>query len=213
MQVMYNKGMKRGWPTSAYLLLSANIVPLMGVMFWSWNIVDLLFIYWAESAVIGFYSLLKLILIKHESADPFERIMNVIAKIFGSVFFIVHFGGFMLGHGLFLYVIANEYLGAQVDLLQLCWATRYALLAMLISHGYSFVTNFLIKGEKNREKGSDPMLEPYARIIVMHLTLIFGMFLVLIFQKVSLLLVLFIILKTALDLRGHLRERNKFSAC
>jgi hypothetical protein len=203
--------MFRNLPSSSYYLLAANTAPLFGVLFWGWNLVDILFIYWSETAIIGFYSLFKIMLTGYEGTS-LQKFFHFISKIFALVFFTVHFGGFMAGHALVLYAIAHEFLGYQVEPLDLLFTTRYALIMLFLSHGYSFVRNFLLRGEKDQEKAGDPFLQPYARIIIMHMTLILGMFLVLIFGQPLLLLLFFITLKTTLDLVAHLKERRKFAA-
>ena len=71
---------------SALALLAANLVPLAGVLLWGWKLHEVIVLFWAESAVIGFYTLLK---------------MAVVGKwlaIFAGVFFAGHFGGFMAIH-------------------------------------------------------------------------------------------------------------------
>lgn len=52
------------------------------------------------------------------------------------------------------------------------------------------------------------MGEPYKRIIVMHLTIIFGGFLSMMFGSALPALLLLIFLKVGTDLRGHLREHR-----
>jgi hypothetical protein len=52
------------------------------------------------------------------------------------------------------------------------------------------------------------MSEPYKRIIVMHLTIIFGGFLVMMLDNKLPALVLMIVLKVGVDLRAHLGERH-----
>ncbi|MBN2057785.1 MAG: hypothetical protein JW782_03210 [Candidatus Saganbacteria bacterium] len=205
-----NKPTWRKLPTSAYFLLSANAVPLCGVLFMGWGLMDILFLYWAESAVIGFYGILKILLVKNEGSF-LERTLNSISKVFGCVFFTIHFGGFMAGHAIFLWAISTEFFDYQIQPWELFRTIRLALLLMFVSHGYSFLRNYIAKGERFRESGSNFMLEPYSRIIVMHLTLIFGMLLVFVFGQPALLLVCFIALKTLLDLTAHLRERSKFA--
>jgi hypothetical protein len=45
---------------SALALMIANLIPLLGVLVWDWRIGDIMLLYWAESAVIEFYNLLKI---------------------------------------------------------------------------------------------------------------------------------------------------------
>ena len=41
-------------------LIAANMVPLLGVLFAGWDLAAVMVLFWAESAVIGFYTLLKM---------------------------------------------------------------------------------------------------------------------------------------------------------
>jgi hypothetical protein len=53
------------------------------------------------------------------------------------------------------------------------------------------------------------MMAPYRRIIVMHLTIIFGGWLVLLLETPAPALALLVALKTVVDLRAHRREHAK----
>ena len=39
------------------LLVAANLVPLAGVLFWGWQVKQVVFLYWAENIVIGLFNL------------------------------------------------------------------------------------------------------------------------------------------------------------
>jgi hypothetical protein len=52
------------------------------------------------------------------------------------------------------------------------------------------------------------MSEPYKRIIVMHLTIIFGGWLIMLLRSPVPALILLIALKTIVDLRAHRREHR-----
>ena len=41
-------------------LIVANLIPLYGALFLGWSVGSLVVLYWCETAVIGFYSILKL---------------------------------------------------------------------------------------------------------------------------------------------------------
>jgi hypothetical protein len=202
--------LRKGFPSSVFILLGANAVPLLGVLFGGWDLVEILFAYWAENAVIGFYSLLKMIFAPDDSRGLLI-ILTVFMKIFGSAFFIVHFGGFTAAHGAVLYAIAREFLNMQIQPLELLYMGRYVVAALFLSHGYSFVVNYLIKGERNQTKGNDPMFEPYKRVIVMHLTLIFGAGCIIILGQPFFMLLILVVLKTGVDLRAHLRQRKRYA--
>lgn len=186
---------------SSIALIAANCIPLGGVLFLGWDIGEIMLLFWAESGVIGFYNLLKLI-----------RVAGWGAVLYGP-FFLGHYGGFMVGHLLFIYGFFGENLGEVVDvsvgqLLADLWMLSPALAAFFISHGISYVTNFIGRREYIGKDAAAQMGEPYKRIIVMHLTIIFGGFLSMMFGSALPALLLLIFLKVGTDLRGHLREHR-----
>ncbi|RPH98804.1 MAG: hypothetical protein EHM68_03100 [Lysobacterales bacterium] len=189
---------------SALLLIAANLVPVAGAIFLGWELSDVMVLYWAESAIIGFYNLCKIILIGRWFA------------LLAGPFFLGHFGGFMAVHFLFVYTLfvkgPGTFGGEPGGDLSEVWALFGdlwpALLALFLSHGYSFVTNFLGRQEYRRRTVSHQMGEPYGRIVFMHLVLIFGGFLVLLLGSPVPVLIAVIGLKVFLDLRAHIRQHG-----
>jgi hypothetical protein len=188
-------------PSSLALVL-ANLVPLAGAAFLGWKLSDVMVLYWAESAVIGFYNLCKIAVIGRWSA------------LLAGPFFLGHFGGFMAVHFLFVYGIFVEGMqdgGSGGDLREvaaLFIALWPALLALFLSHGYSFFANFLGRREYRNRTVRDQMAEPYTRIVFMHLVLIFGGGLTLILGGPTPVLLLVIGVKIWFDLRAHLKQRQ-----
>jgi hypothetical protein len=188
---------------SGLALLGANLVPLAGVLLLDWRLGDVMTLFWAENAVIGFYNLLKLAVVARA------------AIVFVGPFFLGHYGGFMAGHFLFIYYLFVRGiqatgpeagpLAALSDLFVPLWP---ALLALFVSHGISFAVNFLGQREYRGRKAADQMSEPYKRIIVMHLTIIFGGWLIMLLRSPVPALILLIALKTIVDLRAHRREHR-----
>ena len=83
---------------------------------------------------------------------------------------------------------------------------RWALLALFISHGISFVVNFLGRKEYIGMTTQKLMSDPYQRIILMHVTIIFGGWLVMLLKAPILALALLILLKTGADLSAHQKQ-------
>ena len=187
--------------TSVLALLAANFVPLGGVLLLGWDLGAVMTLFWAENGVIGFYNLLKL---------------GVVSKwgiVFVGPFFVGHYGAFMAGHFLFIYYMfvrgiessATEgpVLESLGDLFVPLWP---ALLALTVSHGISFYENFLKGKEHVGRKVGELMGEPYKRIVILHVTIIFGGWLILLLGSPLPALVLFLVLKTATDQAAHRKE-------
>lgn len=178
-------------------LLAANLVPVVGVIGWDWDLGLILLLYWLESAVILCFSLVKVAMTSGRAA-------------FGLVpFFIVHAGMFMGVHLVFLLTIFID----RPDAGWLSWSDDllWGLGALGFSHLVSFIANFVRRGESSA-KGQDVMVGFYGRIVVMHLTIIFGAILVSVFGARIFALLLLVVLKTAADAAAHVRERAKAAA-
>ncbi|MCZ6616582.1 MAG: DUF6498-containing protein, partial [Gammaproteobacteria bacterium] len=83
-----------------------------------------------------------------------------------------------------------------------------ALSALAISHGWSFYRNFIGCREYIHKTLSQQMNEPYKRVVVMHLTIIFGGFVVMLLETPLPALVLLIVLKIYADARAHKRQHG-----
>jgi len=187
---------------SILALIVANLLPVFGAMFLGWKLADVMVIYWAESAVIGFFNVCKMAVI--------NRWMVLIM----GPFFIGHFGGFMSIHFLFIYTIfiegpqASATGGDLADVAQLFIDLWPALAMLFISHGISFFSNFIGRREYAGRNLNQQMTGPYSRIIFMHLVLIFGGGLTLVLGGPTLVLLIVIAIKIMIDIRSHLKEHN-----
>ena len=84
---------------SVILLLLVNIIPLFGVVYFSWDVFAIMFLYWLESVVIGFFNVLRMMKINNNSLNsPFIP------------FFVVHFLIFMFVHLFFILIIFKPHL-------------------------------------------------------------------------------------------------------
>jgi len=188
---------------STLLLIIANLVPVAGTVFFGWKLSDVMVLYWAESAVIGFFNLLKIIVIGRWGA------------LFAGPFFLGHFGGFMAVHFLFLYMlfvkgpqggdVSDPDLATVIALFVALWP---ALAALFISHAFSFFSNFIGRGEYRGRTVNQQMSEPYSRIIFMHLVLIFGGGLSMFLGEPTPVLIIVIGLKIYFDIKAHIKQRK-----
>ena len=188
-------------PFSIAALLLANLVPLYGVLFLDWSLFSVMFLYWMESAIIGFYNVPRMI------------VVGGVLGVFFSIFFAVHYGGFMFGHLVFILALFGP---KPFDLFHMSpaafldGATMIAFFLLLISHGVSFFSNFIGRNEYQRTTLPKLMMSPYKRIVIMHLTIIFGGFVTMFLGAPPAALVLMVVLKIAVDLGAHLKERSTF---
>ncbi|MEW6171139.1 MAG: DUF6498-containing protein [Candidatus Omnitrophota bacterium] len=195
-------------------LILANLAPIFGVLFFRWDIFSVIFLYWQESAIIGFYNILKMYKANGTKAADItinDIIANKLSKVFIIVFFMFHYGMFMLVHGMFIFVIFAR----QKPIFSYKFFMDnyyFAILLLFISHGISYYVNFIGKEEYKKISVSEQMQKPYSRIIAMHLTILLSAFLVMAFGKQTIIsLFILIAIKIAMDLRAHIKEHKQFT--
>jgi len=197
---------------SALVLVLANLVPLYGVLFLDWPVFPLLVLFWLENVVVGAMNALRMLAI-----DPLDPVLWL-GKAFLVPFFCVHYGGFTFGHGVFVFSLfgqagSDDLFGvsewvAQVTALGLWWPAA----ALLASHLFSFGWNYLWRGEFRLASLQQQMMQPYRRVIVLHLTIIFGGGAAMVLGSPLWALLLMLALKIAVDLRAHLAEHRSHDA-
>lgn len=192
-------------------LIISNIIPIIGVLFFHWDIFTILFLYWSESAIIGFFNVIKMALalgISLKRNEAVAPMANAIQKIFMIPFFIIHYGGFMIVHLVFIIVLFGPIstMSNRDQIISTFLVVILGWLSLTISHGISFYTNYLQKKEYETATINGLMMQPYGRIIIMHLTIIFGAFILILTGGPAWVLALMVILKTGLDLRAHRKE-------
>lgn len=132
-------------------------------------------------------------------------------------FFIVHYGAFCYGHVSFVIGIfghgssINPRIGAALAEL---WQGPFsiAVAAIFASHLYSFFKNYIGGGEYARVNLYTLMFRPYGRIIVMHLTIIFGAGLAMALGSPLPMVAILNAGKILIDMRLHEKERAKLAA-
>jgi hypothetical protein len=184
-------------------LIAANLVPLAGVLFFGWDLPSVLILFWAESGIIGFYTVLKI------------AVVGKLGALFEVPFFVGHFGGFMTLHFLFIYTLfvrsggsgaVEPGIGAVLyGIFKPLWPS---LIGLCISHGLSFSSNFIGRREYTGITVASLMTAPYNRIVMMQLVLIFGGWAVLLMKSSVPALALLVLFKTAADFTAHRREHG-----
>ena len=194
---------------SVATLIIANLVPLFGVLFWGWSLSAVMVLYWSENVVIGLFNVLKMALAQGEAKGSSMRFNNqpvtAAHQIPLIIFFMVHFGMFTLGHGVFVFIFFGKNLPAFAILLP-------AFLSLILSHGISFGVNFIQKGEYQRVSFTSLFFQPYKRVVIMHLTIILGAWASEAWQLPEASLFILIGLKIVVDLLSHKNEHKKFHA-
>jgi cellulose synthase/poly-beta-1,6-N-acetylglucosamine synthase-like glycosyltransferase len=163
-----------------------------------------MWIYWFQSITIGFFNFIRILQLKEFSTEGFKindkpAQPTQSTKIFTAFFFLFHYGLFHFGYMTFILTgIFTKAYGNLPTFADLIYIFLISLL-FFINHLFSYVYN-KPKDTKKQNIGA-LMFYPYARIIPMHLTIIFG-------SAVADALSFFLVLKTFADAIMHIVEHN-----
>ena len=194
---------------SPLAVVVANLFPIACVVMFGWDAGILLLLYWAENLVIGAFAIIKL------ATNCLAR--GRLGMVLGAImvpFFIFHYGLFCFVHGVFVVVIGGiggegRLVGAPsafalFDLVSGLVKSEpgfgWSLAAIAGFHGYSLIFDWLLPGRFRAVEPTAQMAEPYGRIVVLHLTLLFGAIPVALMGSPVWALVTLAAIKTLLDL-------------
>ena len=191
---------------AVFTLLLMNLIPLIGVMKFGWDAGTIVFLYWLENVVIGLLNIPKILACRgdRDSRKPGKR------PVFLAVFFSLHYGGFCLGHYIFLRTTFPE-LPAFAEMFGALTGSLFiwSLLGLAASHMMSMFVNFYGKKEYLARTPNKQMFIPYSRIALLHIVIVFsGLLAVAVGQGLA-MLILLVAIKIGFDLAAHLAEHAK----
>ncbi|GHA18511.1 hypothetical protein GCM10008090_30130 [Arenicella chitinivorans] len=208
---------------SSLALIAANLVPLLGVLFYDWNVAFVLALFWIENLVIGLFNLLKM--------WTLALINRRVSGLPVSLFFVLHYGIFCMGHGTLLWSLLNmgelpvdQYfpdvasgfasLFAQGGAVFMGFFAEFgrplalAVLALIASHSVAFIETFVLSGDIWRKRIGELMGEPYPRILIMHVGLLGGALLLERLGSPTWLLAIMVVLKIIVDVSRYRRTKQ-----
>jgi hypothetical protein len=206
-------------------LVCANIVTIVLAILGNWDLATVMFIYWAQSIIIGIFSVVSILgadtaALQADLQRPIDeqggtqRVSLRFTWLYKCIlagFFTLHYGLFHLGY--FFIIVDSEIFGAVDFADPSIWLACSLFFA---NHLYSHIT-YQHEGPKDYRFVNENFFSPYQRIIPMHLTIIFGSIVIVVLMAVGIpttlpVLVLFLLLKTYSDISAHLirhrREEN-----
>jgi hypothetical protein len=210
----------RDWSASLWFLIAVNLLPIVGVLKFGWDVGDIVFLYWFENLIIGALNVIRILLA--QPATPFGvslpagtqlppgfgAAMGAI-KYFMAPFFAVHYGFFCYGHGMFLASMFHK----GRDTIEMTRSMLHepamliAVAALAASHLFSLIRNYIGRGEYRRVDLSKLMFRPYGRIVVVHIYILAAGFALQFYKSPAIAIVAFVLVKIVVDAAMHRRER------
>jgi ribosomal protein S18 len=191
---------------SSLALVLSNLVTIAVALWEKWNLSQVMWIYWGQSIIIGYYNWKRIRCLKQFSTENFKMNDKPVAATKNTQrqvasFFAMHYGFFHFGYLIFLWRESPNL--SWFDIIGI--VTCYILFAL--NHRFSFYQN-LERDICRKPNIGTIMSFPYVRILPMHMTIILGS----LFAKNSVgTLILFLGLKTFADLIMHLIEHRQSS--
>ena len=182
-------------------------------MIFGWDVALVLIVYWLENGIVGLLNVPKILLAqgKPDGTSVNGHSGNAIL----AAFFLVHYGLFWIIHGVFVFAITGY---SDPGFVELADPVRtvlndpgllFAAAVLFISHGTSFLLNYIGRGEYRQASPGSQMWAPYPRMFVLHITIVFAGVFVIGMNQPEFAVALLVVLKTAFDLVLHLRDRRR----
>jgi len=178
-------------------IISANLLILLTALFQGMGVGFVLWVYWLQSVIIGFFFALKILF----TARFANRAKDLMSVMFFAGFFTLHYGMFHLGYSFFLLLFEGPAPINFAEVLQLGSV-------FFIAHLISFILTF--REIKSIEAVGQAFILPYARIIPMHITIILGSMLFILGLGPIPIILFFLFLKTGADIWAHNYEHRLY---
>jgi len=172
-------------------------------------------LFWTEFAIVGVFNILKIVICSPTSPAKW------VEKLFVVPFFSIHYGIFTLVYGIFVYILFGGLIFKEAEIPDLnpimlrqiigSYHLVWGFLSLFLSHGISFVINYVRTGEYKEADLYDLCWQPYKRVLFLHLTIIFGGFILIYLGSPIGGLILLIVLKMAIDALAHLKLHKEKS--
>lgn len=197
-------------------LIFANLVTIALAILGNWDLATVIFIYWAQSVIIGIFTVLSLLgadtaalgadlqkpLKEGGKTDKISHGFTWFYQCMLAGFFTLHYGLFHWGY--YGFIVESGIFGPVNFTDPGIWLSCGLFFA---NHLYSHIT-FRYRGLKDGEYVTEQFIAPYRRIIPMHMTIIFGSIVIVVLEALGItstmpVLVLFLLLKTYSDISAH----------
>jgi len=192
-------------------VLLSNIFSIVMAYIYGWNLLEVLWIYWAQSVIIGVINHRRILSLENFSTENFkingQSVSSTkLVKHSVATFFAIHFGIFHFVYLMFLLAGIPD----MMDNTEFSFSLPDGVFIMMCiaafaaSHIFSFRHHGAADFKQKKPNIGTLMFYPYMRIVPMHLTIIFG------FMFPVTAMILFMTLKTFADIGMHIIEHRLF---
>lgn len=197
------------------MLVLVNALPIVGVVVWNWDVLDVVVLYWLETLIIGLLNLPKMAMAQEIEAE------RALPRLVLITLFILKFVGFCLVHVFLInHMVGNNEAGDAklfknpltefASLFKRGILTSYlAVIALFASHLFSFFWNYIGRREYREVTASQLLFVPYARFLPLQIVILFSAIAIQFFTETAMYLLLVLIaVKTVIDVGLHLYSHS-----
>lgn len=198
------------------------LLPLIGILLFDWDWREVVILYWLENITVGIAAVITILHTTNTAKDADSEaaalyINNKPIPLHGPAsrfilagFFTLHYGLFTLVHGIFVFLIVggaftNTASTSPLELPSLGVIFLFWLLTTIVQSALTLQSSKA--GEANSLAKS--FSAPYARILVLHVTIFASIFLIAALQLPSAAAIFLIIIHAGSDWLTHRRASNK----
>jgi hypothetical protein len=214
-------------------LVIANLFVALQTLRHEWGFYEVMLVYWVEVVILGLYNVLRMLIVGVAGAAPLgawaarwvdlgSALNRLALTAIGIGFFAVKFGGFALTIGLFvlllpalLHMEGDSGASLHRALVTAGPGVLVAAGALCLSHGVSFVRNFLAGREYDRVDVVSLAFWPYARMSLVAGILLLGLALGRLLPGLgrhAAFAAVMVLLKLGADTVSHVFEHNRLAA-
>lgn len=168
--------------------IAVNLIPLAMLAAGLWNVTDILVLYWAETAVAGFFNMIAIFaacapgprcgkpltfaaLQTGDSAKTLPRLVDewgFFGKLVVAVISMVPFTAIIVLQALMLHLVFPDF---SDDLAAMLWNVRWGLAALAGGRAVGFAVDYIASGEYRRTR-PESLMDKYApRMFIMQAAL------------------------------------------
>lgn len=196
----------------AWVSLAVDLLPLLAIFAFGWGAAPLVALYWLENVIIGAVTLARML------AAGVYRVQMFTVCLFAVPFFLLHYGLFCFGHGLFVKSLADPDAPGTGVVGLIRWALEAGAFlplfagAILVLNAIYFAVDYIGGGEARTANPLVEMFRPYDRILILHFALVLGALFAFGSDEPLIGVLLLLAIRVAFGMLGEIRRRTKRDA-
>lgn len=191
---------------TSWFILIHNLLPVIGVLFFGFDAGSIIFIYIAETIIIGILTVPRILLAEKnpDTTPSADKRAGLGGRLFIMCFFLVHYNAFNFGQITFIIPMIAKGDGSALEIfMSFIWDNEfmhYALLSVFVTHTVSLISDYIIPKVYKTVSPVAIMFLPYPRIFIQQFVAIFGGFVLLALDAPVILLIMLQVLKAAVEI-------------